>query len=94
MKQIEKPPIEYIRCSTCGKKVSTTFKPHNEFVLRAYIECPECVEKSCKALRAEVLREVQDVIYEFLKLESPIILNHLHNDYKWKALKHGELPKE
>lgn len=35
---------KYIRCSKCNKKVSTPFTPHDRFVLRAWVECPECIE--------------------------------------------------
>lgn len=32
-----------IRCNKCGKAVSTEVP--NETIVRAYIECPECIEK-------------------------------------------------
>ncbi len=34
-------PQNFLRCSRCGKQVSTLV-PHNTIV-RAWIECPECV---------------------------------------------------
>lgn len=35
----------YIRCSKCGHKVSVAIIPDGT-IIRAYIECPECVESS------------------------------------------------
>ena len=35
--------MKNIRCGTCGKIVSTPVP--DETVIRAYIECPECIEK-------------------------------------------------
>ena len=32
-----------ILCNNCGKKVSTEVPPGT--VIRAYVECPECIEK-------------------------------------------------
>ena len=35
----------YLRCSTCGKRVSSV--PFvSEPVIAAYVECPECIQKS------------------------------------------------
>ena len=40
-----------LHCMTCGKQVSTAYFPieneidRNDIVIRAYIECPECIEK-------------------------------------------------
>lgn len=33
----------YIQCTKCGKRVSNFVE--TEIVVRAYVECPECVEK-------------------------------------------------
>ena len=43
----------YLRCNACGKKVSSLFTPvANEIgvtlVVRAWIECPECMELGLK----------------------------------------------
>lgn len=41
----------YLRCNNCGKKVSTGFypvptdTPDKGIIIRAWIECPECMEK-------------------------------------------------
>ncbi len=43
--------IQYLRCNSCNKTVSTGFEPiptptpDKGIVIRAYIECPECMEK-------------------------------------------------
>jgi DNA-directed RNA polymerase subunit RPC12/RpoP len=43
-------PLQVLTCSTCGKKVSTGFypikteTPDEGIIIRAYIECPECLE--------------------------------------------------
>ena len=42
----------HLHCMSCGKRVSTGFvpvatdTPDKGLVIRAYIECPECMEKS------------------------------------------------
>jgi len=42
---ISKDKNLYLKCSTCGKRVSSV--PFiSEPVIRAYIECPECIQKS------------------------------------------------
>lgn len=44
--------IQYLYCHGCGKKVSTGFVPEptdtpdKGIIVRAYIECPECVQRS------------------------------------------------
>ena len=35
--------INYLHCSECGKQVSSSFP--RDVVVRAWIECPECLEK-------------------------------------------------
>ncbi len=43
--------IEFLYCHDCGKCVSTGFKsvptntPDTRIIIRAYIQCPECMEK-------------------------------------------------
>ena len=34
-----------IRCNVCGKSVSTEVP--DETIIRAWVECPECIEKEC-----------------------------------------------
>ena len=34
---------QYVRCSKCGQIVSQAFP--GDIIVRAYVECPECVEK-------------------------------------------------
>ena len=41
---------QFLRCHNCGKQVSTLFYPiptpgFDGIVVRAYIECPECIEQ-------------------------------------------------
>lgn len=46
--------IKYLYCMSCGKQVSTGFHPISThtpdkgIIIRAYIECPECMEKKIK----------------------------------------------
>jgi hypothetical protein len=43
--------INYLHCHNCGKQVSTgyipvpTDTPDKGLIVRAWIECPECIEK-------------------------------------------------
>lgn len=43
--------IKHLHCNTCNKQVSTGFipieteTPDKGLIIRAYIECPECIEK-------------------------------------------------
>lgn len=49
-------PFHYLRCFDCGKKVSTEFfpiptdTPDGGLIVRAWICCPECLEKSSGTL--------------------------------------------
>lgn len=48
--------IQYLRCHSCGKTVSTGFIPvpvdgFKGLVVRAYIECPECIESQMISAR-------------------------------------------
>ena len=38
---------DYVMCSSCGKRVSNmvTVDPQDGLVVRAWIECPECVQQ-------------------------------------------------
>ena len=46
--------IEYLHCMSCGKQVSTGFvpvptdTPDKGIIVRAWVECPECIEKKGK----------------------------------------------
>lgn len=43
--------LSYLHCMECGKQVSTGFyplptdTPDRDIIVRAWIECPECLEK-------------------------------------------------
>lgn len=55
--------MNYLHCNTCRKQVSTGFvpdptdTPDRGIIIRAYIECPECIEKRQKdnPLQTELL---------------------------------------
>ena len=47
--------------------------------------CPKC--KMGTGFYFEQEREIENWIFEFLKLESPVILNRIHDDPSWQALK-------
>jgi hypothetical protein len=36
----------YLHCSKCGKRVSSIPFIRNDYVVRAFVECPECIETS------------------------------------------------
>lgn len=40
-----------LACNSCGKSVSTPFEPAIDFIVRAFIQCPECI----KAAQREAL---------------------------------------
>jgi len=53
--EMESYRISYLHCNTCGKQVSTGFialptdTPDKGLIIRAYIECPECIERKSDA---------------------------------------------
>ncbi len=84
---------EYLLCSKCNKKVSTTFTPHDQFILRAWVECPECIESNTEIqeARQKVAREI------FEEIESHSIIDNTRRRFmkgateKWyQALKARE----
>lgn len=44
--------VKFLSCNNCGKQVSTGFypvptdTPDKGLIVRAWIECPECIEKT------------------------------------------------
>lgn len=46
------PGVVFLHCNSCGKCVSTGFipvptdTPDKGLIVRAWIECPECIEKN------------------------------------------------
>ncbi len=48
-------PPHHLHCHTCGKQVSTAFlplptdTPDKGLIVRAYIQCPECLERGLEA---------------------------------------------
>lgn len=55
----------YLHCNSCGKQVSTGFfpvetdTPDKGIIIRAWIECPECIEDKTKTKRVKPLSEVK-----------------------------------
>lgn len=49
----------FVRCSRCGRRVSNIVKSNipEGLVVRAFIECAECVKKSCGNCDTPLLRE-------------------------------------
>lgn len=47
----------FIRCSGCGKSVSHVFSWPDDtpFIVRAWVECPECVEKEAPAKKPHTI---------------------------------------
>lgn len=56
---------EYVRCSGCGKQVSTPV-PRGT-VIRAWIECPECIES--RQDKTKILGEIADNLKEIVCTE-------------------------
>jgi hypothetical protein len=50
----------YLHCNRCGKRVSTGFVPQptdtpdKGIIIRAWIECPECIETQSQAKVSKV----------------------------------------
>lgn len=53
---------QFLKCASCGKVVSGAFESeNNDLVVRAYIECPECIEKSknqVDLIKEEIVKEL------------------------------------
>ena len=49
-------PSDHVSCSRCGKRVSNVV-PVDTLVVRAWVECPECVAADPKADAIDRLRE-------------------------------------
>jgi endogenous inhibitor of DNA gyrase (YacG/DUF329 family) len=51
LEQVVPEMIKYLNCHTCGKQVSTGFipiptdTPDGGIIVRAWIECPECIQE-------------------------------------------------
>ena len=48
----------FIRCHTCGVRVSNAVLPDFTFI-RAYVECPECIAKDRIVTNLKLLQEVE-----------------------------------
>lgn len=52
--------VKYLHCNSCGKQVSTGFHPiptdtpDKGLIIRAWIECPECIEKHNETVRKAI----------------------------------------
>lgn len=67
--------VEHVHCSSCGKRVSGV-DPEMGLVVRAYVQCPECIERDDKD--AELFRTaLQDclVVLRNMALENRESLN-------------------
>lgn len=53
LKVEDKEMITYVTCHTCGKLCSGEIKVLEKLVIRGYVECPECIEKSKKEIVGE-----------------------------------------
>lgn len=51
--------IDYLHCNDCGKQVSTSYlpietdTPDKGLIIRAGIQCPECLEKFVEKIKEE-----------------------------------------
>jgi hypothetical protein len=54
-----------IQCSCCGKAVSTEFLPIGVFVLGAYVECPECIQRHKDEGYAHIAQQLRRRISEW-----------------------------
>ena len=54
--------MNYVSCSSCGKRVSNYV--NGEILVRAYIECPECIEKQNEVGNVPEADSVQPQLYE------------------------------
>jgi hypothetical protein len=56
--------IQFLHCHSCGKQVSTGFTPvptdtpDGGIIVRAWIECPECIEKRATSSDPDALPSV------------------------------------
>jgi len=74
-RQVEEIKNSNVHCSRCGKKVSgidLTLPTQNKLIVRAFIECPECVQKNepirtLKEGKAGKVQEIKDTIDDLIK---------------------------
>lgn len=51
-------PVKHLHCNSCGKQVSTGFipqltdTPDGGIIIRAHIECPECLQFKAETLKS------------------------------------------
>lgn len=81
--------VQCLRCTSCGKYVSTAFTPvptetpDKGLIVRAVIECPECIEK-----RAKSTVEVGDRIWWNLELiAQEILLEEMGLNFELEVLR-------
>lgn len=48
--------MTFVKCSLCGKQVSNVVYVEDQLIIRAWIECPECIEQDIKA--NEVIKKI------------------------------------
>ena len=60
--------INFVHCSKCGKQVSNAIDVDHELFIRAWIECPECIDKQ-SAIDSR-LKEAVEEINEYVLLQN------------------------
>jgi len=52
--------INFVHCSKCGKQVSNAIDVDHELFIRAWIECPECIDKQ-SAIDSRLKEAVEEI---------------------------------
>ena len=74
----------YLYCTTCGKQISTGFypvetdTPDRGIVVRAFMQCPECIEENERQFELEKNDAVRHAIAEY------VFLSELSNNTRKK----------
>lgn len=56
--------MNYVRCTSCGKRVSNIID--QDIYVRAYIECPECIDKLPEQVSNVGVADTKDVLCDSL----------------------------
>lgn len=90
-KKPEHQPTDSIHCSRCGKLVSSPVPAGT--IVRAFIECPECVEKQARPIRDSALigHAVAAMIRNWPENSSePHYVNLISESCGWRHMEPGE----
>jgi len=60
--------MKYVKCSVCGKRCSADL-PVDDLTIRAFIECPECLNKSM-SVGGEEFDHTRETVVESCKIGS------------------------